>query len=91
MKMKIVERMVCVGLLAVGTLAFGEEFTSKPKQESLAQAIAFEKYKDQVGAMQDRKDAGEAATASMPDQTTRMQTIRKKKAIRKTTAVPATK
>jgi len=57
----LIQTAVCVGMIAAGGTAIAEEFSSTPKQETLAQAIAFEKYKVEAGEAQAKKDAAEAA------------------------------
>ena len=51
------------------TIAFAQEFPTTPKQETLAEAIRFEKYKVAAGEAQARKDAAEAAGVKRTAQT----------------------
>ena len=65
----IVHTAVCLGVMVAATSAIAEEFSNTPKQETLAEAIAFEKHKDAAAAAQAKKDAAEAARSSRPAQT----------------------
>jgi chromatin segregation and condensation protein Rec8/ScpA/Scc1 (kleisin family) len=61
--------MAAMGLLAAATTAGAQEFPSTPKQETMAQAIQYEKYKDAAAAAQAKKDAAEAARSEPGTQT----------------------
>ena len=63
-----IQTAVCVGMMAAATTAVAEEFSNTPKQETLAQAIAFEKYKIAAAEAQAKKDAAEEARNSRPVQ-----------------------
>ena len=43
--MKLVQTVLCMGLMAAAPLAVAEEFSNTTKHETLTQAIQFEKYK----------------------------------------------
>ena len=43
--MKLVQTVLCIGLMAAAPLAVAEEFSNTTKHETLTQAIQFEKYK----------------------------------------------
>jgi len=64
--MKLVQTVLCLGLMAAAPMAAAEEFSNTPKQETLAQAIQFEKYKIAAAEAQAKKDAAEAAAKSRP-------------------------
>ena len=64
----LIQTAVCMGMLAAASTVVAEEFSNTPKQETLAQAIAFEKYKVAAGEAQAKKDAAEAARSSRPVQ-----------------------
>src|SRR5437899_1487982 len=64
----LIRTAVYMGMMAAGGMAVAEEFSNTPKQETLAQAIAFEKYKVEAGEAQAKKDAAEAARSSRPVQ-----------------------
>lgn len=59
MKNCIRRALLYTGVLT--TMAWGQEFPKTPKQETLAEAIRFEKYKIAAAEAQARKDAAEAA------------------------------
>jgi hypothetical protein len=59
--------MLCSGILT--TIAFAQDFPQTPKQETLAEAIRFEKYKITSAEAQARKDAAEAAGVKRTAQT----------------------
>ena len=64
------KKCIALALLGAGLLtsmAWAEEFSQTPKQETLAEAIRFEKYKMTSAEAQARKDAGESAMS--PKQT----------------------
>jgi hypothetical protein len=63
--MKLNHAILCT-MLAVAPLAMAEEFSTTPKHETMAQAIAFEKYKIAAAEAQAKKDAAEAARNSQP-------------------------
>ena len=61
------KKILCMSLLAVASGAFAQEpFSTTPKQESLQEAIRFEKYKVTSAEMQDRKDAAEQRASTTP-------------------------
>ena len=62
--MKMFQTILCMSLMAAAPMAVAEEFSNTPKQETLAQAIQFEKYKIAAAEAQAKKDAAEAAAKS---------------------------
>ncbi len=56
---KCTQILLCAGLLT--TMSRAQEFPKTPKQETLAEAIRFEKYKIAAAEAQAQKDAAEAA------------------------------
>jgi hypothetical protein len=66
MKTHIFQTILGTGLFAAATAAQAEEFSHTPKQETMAEAIRFEKYKIAAAEAQAKKDASEAAEASKP-------------------------
>jgi hypothetical protein len=78
--MRLAQTILCIGLIAAAPMAIAEEFSNTPKQETLAQAIQFEKYKVAAAEAQAKKDAAEAAAKSRPAQS---QTAKASKAARK--------
>jgi hypothetical protein len=56
---KCFQALLCAGLLT--TMSWAQEFPKTPKQETLAEAIRFEKYKITSAEAQAKKDAAEAA------------------------------
>ena len=64
--MKMFQTILCMSLMAAAPMAVAEEFSNTPKQETLAQAIQFEKYKIAAAEAQAKKDAAEAAAKSGP-------------------------
>ena len=64
----LIHTAVCMSMMGAAGTAIAEEFSNTPKQETLAQAIAFEKYKVEAGEAQAKKDAAEAARSSRPAQ-----------------------
>ena len=63
---KCIRVLLCAGLL---TTSWAQEFPKTPKQETLAEAIRFEKYKIAAAEAQARKDAAEAAGVKRTTQT----------------------
>ncbi len=55
---KCIQALLCAGLLT--TTSWAQEFPKTPKQETLAEAIRFEKYKIAAAEAQAKKDAAEA-------------------------------
>ena len=55
----IVQALLCTGLLT--SMAWAQEFPQTPKQETLVDAIKFEKYKIAAAEAQAKKDAAESA------------------------------
>jgi len=55
---KCIQALLCAGLLT--TMSWAQEFPKTPKQETLAEAIRFEKYKIAAAEAQAKKDAAEA-------------------------------
>ena len=53
---KCTQAVLCAGLLT--TMSWAQEFSKTPKQETLAEAIRFEKYKIAAAEAQAKKDAG---------------------------------
>jgi len=78
--MKLVQTVLCIGLMTAAPLAVAEEFSNTPKQETLTQAIQFEKYKIAAAEAQAKKDAAEAAAKSRP---ARSQTAKASRSARK--------
>ena len=78
--MRLVQTILCMGLMAAAPMAVAEEFSNTPKQETLAQAIRFEKYKIAAAEAQAKKDAAEAAAKSGP---ARSQTAKASRSARK--------
>ncbi len=64
---KCFQALLCAGLLTA--MSWAQEFPKTPKQETLAEAIRFEKYKITSAEAQARKDAAEAAGAKRTTQT----------------------
>jgi hypothetical protein len=64
---KCIQALLCAGVLT--TLSWAQEFPQTPKQETLAEAIRFEKYKIAAAEAQAKKDAAEAASANRTTQT----------------------
>ena len=58
---KCIQALLCAGVMT--TMSWAQEFPKTPKQETLAEAIRFEKYKITSAEAQARKDAAEAAGA----------------------------
>jgi hypothetical protein len=56
--------ILCIGLMAVASGAWAQEFPTTPKPETLQEAIRYEKSKDAADEAQARKEAGEQARAS---------------------------
>ena len=54
---KCIQALLCAGLLT--TTSWAQEFPKTPKQETLAEAIRFEKYKIAAAEAQAKKDAAE--------------------------------
>ena len=79
--MKLFRTIVCTSILVAAPMAIGEEPSNTPKQETLAEAIRFEKHKIAAAEAQARKDAAEAARSSQPTQN---KTARSTKNTRKT-------
>lgn len=67
MKNCISRALLYTGVLT--TMAWAQEFRQTPKQETLAEAIRFEKYKVAAGEAQARRDAAEAAGVKQTAQT----------------------
>ena len=61
MKKGFIQALLCTGLLT--SMAWAQEFPQTPKQETLADAIKFEKYKIAAAEAQARKDAAESGQA----------------------------
>ena len=61
MKKRIIQVLLYTGV--VTTIALAQQFPQTPKQETLAEAIRFEKYKLAAAEAQARKDAGESVSA----------------------------
>ena len=59
MKKGFIQALLCTGLLT--SMAWAQEFPQTPKQETLADAIKFEKYKIAAAEAQAKKDAAESA------------------------------
>jgi len=78
--MKLVQTVLCIGLMAAAPLAVAEEFSNTTKHETLTQAIQFEKYKIAAAEAQAKKDAAEAAVKSRP---ARSQTAKASRSARK--------
>jgi len=72
---KCIQALLCAGLLT--TTSWGQEFPKTPKQETLAEAIRFEKYKIAAAEAQAKKDAADTAGAK---QTTRTRSSAARKA-----------
>ena len=64
---KCIQVLLCAGVLT--TLSWAQESPQTPKQETLAEAIRFEKYKIAAAEAQAKKDAAEAARANRTTQT----------------------
>jgi len=64
---KCIQVLVCAGVLT--TMSWAQEFPKTPKQETLAEAIRFEKYKIAAAEAQAKKDAAEAAGVKRTTQT----------------------
>lgn len=64
---KRIQALLCAGALT--TICWAQEFPKTPKQETLAEAIRFEKYKITSAEAQARKDAAEAAGSKRTTQT----------------------
>ena len=79
MKKHAIQTILSTALLSVAPLGLAQEFPTTPRNETLQQAIQFEKQKDAADAAQARKEAGETARASRTtaSKTARSKTVRK--------------
>jgi len=59
-KLRICSSIMSLGLFAIGPLALAQEFPTTPKQETLDEAIRFEKNKIAASEAQARRDAAES-------------------------------
>jgi hypothetical protein len=64
MKTLIVVSILWTGLFAFAPAALTEQFSGTPKQETMAEAIRFEKYKIAAAETQAKKEKAEAAKTS---------------------------
>ena len=76
----MMQAILSTALLSIAPLALAQDFPTTPKQETLQQAIQYQRQKDAADAAQARKEAGETARTS---RTTSTRTARAK-SVRKT-------
>ena len=67
MKKRVFQTLLCTGVLMTGVWA-QESSSQTPKQETLAEAIRFEKHKVAAAEAQARKDAAEAGQTTQTAQ-----------------------
>ena len=64
MKKHMIQTILSTALLSIAPLALAQDFPTTPKQETLQEAIRYQRQKDAADAAQARKEAGETAQTS---------------------------
>jgi hypothetical protein len=76
----MMQAILSTALLSIAPLALAQDFPTTPKQETLQQAIQYQRQKDAADAAQARKEAGETARTSQTSKTTTSKTAKAKTA-----------